>query len=223
MRRGEWASATPIHGLKLHRSHTVEQIARLFDIHKNTVRAWVKQGLQPIDGRRPALFHGPVLVAFLQRRRESAKQPCPPGHIYCLPCRAPKAPAGNMAEFVPVTDTTGNLRGICPDCDRLIHRRVNQVKIKAIQGNLEITFADAPRRISPTSGRAYYSQANIRQLWGPSIAKELVKEPAPEAFKKKVLEVFTPRLTHELERMIKSIDARAHMAPGQLSASESTA
>ena len=104
--------------VKLHRSYTVEQIARLFDIHKNTVRAWVKQGLQPIDGLRPALFHGPVLVAFLQRRRESAKQPCLPGHIYCLPCRAPKAPAGNMAEFVPVTDTTGNLRGICPDCDR---------------------------------------------------------------------------------------------------------
>jgi hypothetical protein len=133
--------------VKLHRSYAVEQIARLFDVHKNTVRAWVKQGLQPIDGQRPALFHGPVLVAFLQRRRESAKQPCPPGHIYCLPCRAPKAPAGNMAEFVPVTDTTGNLRGICPDCDRLIHRRVNQAKIEAIQGNLEITFADAPPRI----------------------------------------------------------------------------
>jgi hypothetical protein len=97
--------------------------------------------------QRPALFHGPVLVTFLQRRRESAKQPCPPGHIYCLPCRAPKAPAGNMVEFVPVTDATGNLRGICPNCDRLIHRRVNQAKIKAIQGNLEITFADAPPRI----------------------------------------------------------------------------
>jgi hypothetical protein len=49
--------------VKLHRSYAVEQIARLFDVHKNTVRAWVKQGLQPIDGQRPALFHGPVLVA----------------------------------------------------------------------------------------------------------------------------------------------------------------
>src|ERR1700730_8689094 len=53
------------------------------------------------------------------------------------------------------------------------------------------------RRISPTSGRAYYSQANIRQLWGPSIAKELVKEPTPAAFRAKVLDVFTPRLTQE--------------------------
>jgi hypothetical protein len=78
------------------------------------------------------------------------------------------------------------------------------------------------RRISPTSGRTYYSQSNIRQLWGPSIAKELVKEPTPEAFKKKVVEVFTPRLTHELERMIKSIDAKTKMAAGHIASSPST-
>jgi hypothetical protein len=82
--------------------------------------------------------------------------------------------------------------------------------------------AEYVRRISPTSGRAYYSQANIRQLWGPSIAKELVKEPTPEAFKKKVIEVFTPRLTHELDRMINSIDAKTKMQPGVIAASEST-
>jgi len=56
----------------------------------------------------------------------------------------------------------------------------------------------------------------------PSIAKELVKEPTPSAFQEKVLKVITPRLTHELERMIKSIDGKAHMAPGQLAAGEST-
>jgi hypothetical protein len=49
-----------------------------------------------------------------------------------------------------------------------------------------------------------------------------VKEPTPGAFKAKVLDVFTPRLTHELERMIKSIDAKTHLAPGQLAAAEGT-
>jgi transposase-like protein len=70
--------------VKLHRSYTVEQIARLFDIHKNTVRAWVKQGLQPIDGLRPALFHGPVLVAFLLRRPSPQSNPiCQAISIVC--------------------------------------------------------------------------------------------------------------------------------------------
>jgi hypothetical protein len=59
------------------------------------------------------------------------------------------------------------------------------------------------------SGHVYYSQVNIRQLWGPSIAKEMVKEPTPAAFKKAVTENFTPRLTHELERMIAAINPKS--------------
>jgi hypothetical protein len=40
---------------KIHRSYSVEEIARLFEIHKNTVRAWLRQGLQAIDGSRPTV------------------------------------------------------------------------------------------------------------------------------------------------------------------------
>jgi hypothetical protein len=41
---------------------------------------------------------------------------------------AVKVPAGNMAECVAASETTGTLRGICPDCDRMIYRRVNPQK-----------------------------------------------------------------------------------------------
>jgi hypothetical protein len=44
--------------VKIHRSYTVEEVARNLRKHKNTVRAWIKQGLRPIDGRRPTLFTG---------------------------------------------------------------------------------------------------------------------------------------------------------------------
>jgi hypothetical protein len=104
--------------VKIHRSYSVEEIARLFGIHKNTVRAWVTQGFEAIDKKRPIVVHGKTLAAFLTARRVASKRPCPPGYIYCLPCRAPKSPAGNMAEYVPGSNATGNLRGICPDCDR---------------------------------------------------------------------------------------------------------
>jgi hypothetical protein len=67
------------------------------------------------------------------------------------------------------------------------------------------------RRVN-ASGHVYYSQVNIRQLWGPSIAKEMVKEPTPTAFKKAVTDNFTPRLAHELERMIAAINPKANIA-----------
>jgi hypothetical protein len=132
---------------KIHRSYSVEEIARLFKIHKNTVRNWFKQGLNAIDGQRPILIRGQDLQRFLTERRSHAKQACGPGRIYCLPCRAPKVPAGNMAECVAVGDTIGTLHGICPDCNRMIYRRVNPQKLNDVRGNLEVTVTLARARI----------------------------------------------------------------------------
>jgi hypothetical protein len=120
--------------VKLHRNYSVEEIARLFGLHKNTVRNWLRQGLAPIDDRRPLLILGRELSRFLQERRRKAKQVCGPGRIFCVACRAPKVPAGKMGDCIATGPRSGTLCGICPDCDRLIYRRVNLTKIDAIRG-----------------------------------------------------------------------------------------
>src|SRR6266540_1559058 len=56
------------------------------------------------DGKRPMLILGSELAAFLKARRTSKKQPCQAGEIYCVRCHAPKSPAGDMAEYQPITD-----------------------------------------------------------------------------------------------------------------------
>lgn len=136
---------------KIHRSYSVDEIARLFKVHKNTVRAWIKQGLEPIDGKRPTVARGAEIRRFLGDRRARAKQPSGPGRIYCLPCRAPKVPALKMAECVMTGDTTGALQGICPDCGRMIYRRVNPQKIGAVRGDLDLTFTQAEARLKDTT------------------------------------------------------------------------
>ena len=50
-----------------------------------------------------------------------------------------------MAECVETSDTTGTLQGICPDCERMIYRRVNPQKIAAVRGDLDVTFTQAGR------------------------------------------------------------------------------
>jgi hypothetical protein len=136
--------------VKIHRNYSVEEIAQLFGIHKNTVRNWLRQGLSTIDGQRPTLVLGTELVQFLRDRRRKAKQTCGPGRIYCIACRAPKVPAGNMADCVPIS-CAGNLCGICPDCDRLIYRRVNLNNIDAVRGGLEIRITQPPTRLRETT------------------------------------------------------------------------
>ena len=133
--------------VKIHRSYTVGEIAKLFGIHKNTVRHWVKDGLDTIDDKRPMLILGHVLVALLQTRRAKNKQPCKPGELYCVRCRLPRFPAGDMAEYSPVTDKFGNLIAICPDCDSIMNRRVSLARIEEVCKNLDITFPKELRHI----------------------------------------------------------------------------
>ncbi len=132
---------------KIHRNYTVDEIAKLYGVHKNSVRSWIKGGLPTTDDRRPMLILGRDLVAFLHARRVKNKRPCRPGEIYCMRCRAPQKPAGDMAEYQPITATSGNLIGICPCCESMMYRRVNLARLAQVGANLDITMPQAPPHI----------------------------------------------------------------------------
>lgn len=132
---------------KIHRNYTVDEVAGLFGIHRNTVREWIKRGLPTSDGRRPLLILGRDLVAFLSARRMKNKRTCRPGEIYCVRCRAPQTAAGGMADYEPLTPSQGTLVGICPVCESMMYRRVNFAKLKEVSGNLEVCLTQGHRHI----------------------------------------------------------------------------
>lgn len=123
--------------------YRVEQVADLYGCHKNTVGNWLRDGLEAIDGARPALIHGSALNAFHTARRAIAKRPCGPGELYCLPCRKPQRPAGDIAEYVAISAKVGKLRAICPDCDRLLFQRVNARRLAVFRAMLDVAEAKA--------------------------------------------------------------------------------
>lgn len=125
---------------KIHRTYAVEDIAMLFKVHKNTVRHWVKQGLPTLDKKRPMLFHGSELFQFLQARRTRNKKTCKPGEIYCVRCREPRFPVEMKAIYQALSETQGNLIGVCPNCDISIYRRVSLVKFSVAKGDLHVTL-----------------------------------------------------------------------------------
>lgn len=132
---------------KIHRSYTVEEIAKLYGVHRNTVRAWIGRGLQTIDQRRPVLVLGSHLADFLRARRTVNKRPCGPGEIYCLRCREPRAPAGGVVRYHPLTPTQGNLVGQCGYCGARLNRRVSLAKLPLFQVVLSATLPEAREHI----------------------------------------------------------------------------
>lgn len=134
--------------VKTHRPHTVEEAADLFGVHKNTVREWVKAGLPVSDNKRPMLILGSDLADFLKARRLKNKRTCLPGQIYCVRCRAPKFPAGDMAEFRPITEKVGNLTAICPDCNCIMNRHVSLPKLGSDFQKIDISFSQVLKQLS---------------------------------------------------------------------------
>jgi hypothetical protein len=129
------------------RSYSVSEISDLLGHHPHTVRNWLHSGLAAIDGRRPTVVRGAELQRFLYAKRNVRKTSCPPGTIYCVKCREPRRPHGNVADLRPLSASTGNLEGICPACGKMMNRRVSLARLEAVRGDLDIAVTDQQGRI----------------------------------------------------------------------------
>lgn len=126
--------------IKIHRSYTIEETAKLFGIHKNTVRTWIKDGLEICDNKKPILILGTQLRKFLQVKRTKHKRKCKQNEIYCVRCKLPQIPAENMAEYKPINNLKGCLIAICPTCGSIINKFTSVAKLARIQTQLDITM-----------------------------------------------------------------------------------
>jgi hypothetical protein len=144
-------SKTPNHRLaKIHRNYTVEEAARLFRVHRNTVRQWIKRGLPVIAGH-PVLVLGRDLRAFLQKRREQARRRCRPNELYCLRCRVPRTPAEEMVEYERTAPNRGRFVALCSRCGSLMYRSVNPSHMPPILASMVGTASTGPRHIGEST------------------------------------------------------------------------
>ena len=80
--------------------------------------------------------------------------------MYCLKCRSPKQPAAGMADYLPITDTSGNLRALCPDCGTFMHRRAAFAKLNIVGAGLDIAFPQAVSRIRESAAPSVNCDSN---------------------------------------------------------------
>ena len=137
-------------GIKTHRNYTVDEVAKALGVSKGTVRRWIKCGLPVLKERKPMLILGADLVEFHDGRNAS-RVSCQLHECFCVKCQAAKPPALDMAEFVPLRPTDGNLRALCPTCGNLMHKRIARHSLEQLGRILEITIAQAPKRLTETA------------------------------------------------------------------------
>jgi excisionase family DNA binding protein len=129
------------HRLKRNLVYTVAEVAEAVGMHRQTVTRWITQGGLPADrSRRPWLIRGDACKDWLRRRHDDTRTTLKAGEVYCLPCHRPVQPDGGFAEFRRRTERAGMLVGICPLCDRLVHRAVRERDLRRVAGSLEVTI-----------------------------------------------------------------------------------
>jgi hypothetical protein len=119
----------PINRIKKSCSYDPADIAKLFGIHRNTVRHWLKEGLTAIDGRRPTLVTGAVLKAFIAKRQQAGRRTCALGEFFCFRCRAPRKPWGGMADFSIHTNKIIKATALCSVCETAMYRAIRRADL----------------------------------------------------------------------------------------------
>lgn len=128
--------------IKLNFSYLVHEIAKACRVTRGTVRRWRKEGLVPIEERKPWLFLGIEVRHFLERKRRSRKHPCGPGKIFCMRCHCPKEPLGNEVDYRPRDAVVGTLIGLCPDCRCSMYRHINLERLPLVRGELTVRMTE---------------------------------------------------------------------------------
>ncbi|GAB1621408.1 hypothetical protein AAOGI_14580 [Agarivorans albus] len=130
---------------KIHRSYTVEEVSELYNVHKRTVRNWIKSGLPVVDEMRPLLILGTDLRLFIRQHRSGNKCKCKSSEVYCLRCRKPRALSLVSVNFVQEVDGVGRVFGRCRVCDSKVNKYFSWRRLEVIRNQLLMENTDSTK------------------------------------------------------------------------------
>lgn len=122
-------SARLIRMIRVRRSYSVAEIAEVFRVHPQTVRAWHKAGMKPIEeSEKPHLFMGGDIRQFLQKRHSSKRCPLKDDQFYCARCREARQSHPADVQIVNTHRPLGcgkqsiQIKGKCSICGATLNR-----------------------------------------------------------------------------------------------------
>lgn len=118
--------------------YTAQEIASLFDVHKNAVLRWLKQGLQANRDKRPFLIRGDELIRFLTARQEARKRKCRFTEFYCFKCRQPRAAYLGIADVIIESPTRLRVKALCTVCSTQVNKVQGIGKLNKVRNSFHV-------------------------------------------------------------------------------------
>jgi len=124
--------------VRLRRSYTFAEIAEVFAVHRRTVQAWRKQGLNVIDDKsKPFLVMGADVRSFLREKQQGRKHPLKPGEFFCPRCGVPRESLQDEFSIEITERRLGRYRqaiikGICEVCRCRLFRFSSDKKVREL-------------------------------------------------------------------------------------------
>ena len=118
--------------------YTTEDIAELFNLHKCTVRHWLKICLIKIDKRKPYMVHGTDLIHFIKSQKEKKSFICKFDELPCFRCRKPRKPKRGEVILQIQNSKKGLLKGNCNACGSKMNKAVSMKNIDKIMNIFDV-------------------------------------------------------------------------------------
>ena len=118
--------------IKTKKSYSSMELANLLNVHIQTVRGWMSNGLESLDPEthRP-LFLGQTVKFYLSRIQNARKVKLQAGEFYCLRCRVAVTPASvrevNRNIRIGKQKDSILLTSHCPQCECPINKFSSRV------------------------------------------------------------------------------------------------
>ena len=99
-------------------AYDIDEVCTLYadlGLHPQTVRKWIKNGLDTIDAGKPALIYGQQLIAYLKKNNQANKCKTTFDEFYCMACQdarpvyQSRISANQKAAFLQV-------QAVCREC-----------------------------------------------------------------------------------------------------------
>jgi integrase len=96
--------------------YAVNDLMSLYECSRNTVTAWVKEGMKPSDDKKPYVFNGAEVIRFHKERQERTKKQLRFGEFKCLHCKTATFPDISTIAFQVSGSKNSMISAQCFDC-----------------------------------------------------------------------------------------------------------